>query len=99
MTRPLPVDAGAVASLFVSRKAARQEEARTSIAILGLLVALNAAQSGDAGKLDPAKLKGDWKYVDGKTGGTDIDKTHLQGVVKIDGDKWIIPAQPGQKNS
>jgi uncharacterized protein (TIGR03067 family) len=63
---------------------------------LGIVVAVGSAFPGDDAKLDPAKLAGDWTYVEGKKEGTAIEKDHLQGVVKVDKTKFTIPGEPGQ---
>jgi uncharacterized protein (TIGR03067 family) len=67
----------------------------TSIVILGFLAAFCFAYPDDA-KLDPTKMVGDWTYVEGKKEGTAVEKSHLEGVVKVDKTKFTIPGEPGQ---
>jgi uncharacterized protein (TIGR03067 family) len=67
-----------------------------SIVALGLLAAFGFAYPDEPAKLDPAKLVGDWTYVEGKKEGTAVEKSHLVGTVKVDKTKFEIPGEPGQ---
>jgi uncharacterized protein (TIGR03067 family) len=67
-----------------------------SVIALSIVVAVGSAFPGDDAKLDPAKLLGDWTYVEGKKEGAAVEKSHLEGVVKVDKTKFTIPGEPGQ---
>ena len=75
-----------------------------SVVAVGIVLAVAAFGSAfpgedaklDAAKLDPARLAGDWTYVEGKREGTAVEKSHLEGVVKVDKTKFTIPGEPGQ---
>jgi uncharacterized protein (TIGR03067 family) len=62
------------------------------------VIVAGSAFSGDAGKLDPAKIVGTWNYTEGIKGGTALDKTHLEGDVKVDKTKFVMPGGPGNKD-
>lgn len=68
-----------------------------TVAVLGLSILVLAVSlssyAQDKKGLDPAKLVGEWKYVDGLKDGEKVAAQVLKGIIKIDKKAFTLPSE------
>lgn len=64
-----------------------------TLACLASVALVLGSQAGDAKKLDPEKILGNWTYVEGTKNGEKVPAEHLKGVVKFEKGKIVVPGE------